>query len=122
MIQDSEESLQHLVLKLNEECRRICLKINIGRTEPMEITKVSELLPVNNRRIANRPMKQVSSIRYLRSLVDENCKYDADTKAKIGTAKANLGRTSGVLTNMSLKMQLGVKLKLQLYSPFQCAY
>ena len=46
MIVGSEEKLQELVSKLDEECRRMGLKINIGKTEAMGVTEASGRLPV----------------------------------------------------------------------------
>ena len=57
-------------------------------------------------RIAGEPIKQVSSFRYLGSLVEENGKCDAEIKARIGMAKANFGKMRDLLTNMSLNIQL----------------
>ena len=47
MIADSEEKLKEVVSIFDEECRRMVLKINIGKTKVMRITKASGRLPVN---------------------------------------------------------------------------
>ena len=39
LIADSEEKLQELVLKLDEECRRMGLKINVGKPKRWESKK-----------------------------------------------------------------------------------
>ena len=62
LIADSEGKLPDLVSKLDELCRKIGLKINIGKTETMGITKTSDRLPVNIM-ITGQPLKQVSSFR-----------------------------------------------------------
>ena len=64
IIVDSENKLQKLVLKINEQCRTMGLKINIGKTEVMGVTKASGRLTVN-KRTAGEPLKQISSFRYL---------------------------------------------------------
>ena len=43
---NSEEKLQELVSKLDEECRRRDSKINSGKTEAIGVTKANGILPV----------------------------------------------------------------------------
>ena len=47
LIADTEKKLQRLVDCLDAECRRVCLRINIGKTEVMGVTKRKEPLRVN---------------------------------------------------------------------------
>ena len=109
LISDSEEKLQVLMQKLSEECTKMGLKINESKTESMGITKASGRLPVNIT-LDGLGIKQVSSFRYLGSLVDEDGKCDTEIRTRIGMAKTNFGKMRGILTNMSLNTALRVRI------------
>ena len=47
LIADTEEKLQRLVDRLDEECRGVGLKINMDKTEVMGVTKRKEQLRIN---------------------------------------------------------------------------
>ena len=76
MIPDTADKLQRLVEKLDVECNRVGLNINIGKTEVMGVTKREEEIKVKVV-IGNQTIKQVRSFRYLGSLMSENGKCDA---------------------------------------------
>ena len=61
-------------------------------------------------RIAVEAIKQVSTFKYLGRLVEENRNFEAEIKARITVTKGNFGKMSGFLTNMSLSMQLRLRL------------
>ena len=58
LIADTEEKLQRLVDRLDEECRGVGLKINIDKTEVMGVTKRKELLEMNVK-VSGQTVKQV---------------------------------------------------------------
>ena len=109
MIADSEDTLQELVSKLDEECKKMGLRINKNKTESMGVTKESGRLPVNIT-LEGVPIKQVNSFRYLGSLVSEDGKCDAEIRARIGMAKTNFGKMRSILSNLSLS--IGLRLRL----------
>ena len=84
------QNLQSLVDKLDVECNRMGLKINIGKTEVMGITKSKGQLRVVVD-IGGQTVKQVSSFRYLGSLVSEDGKCDAEIRSRIAMGKARFG-------------------------------
>ena len=69
----------------------------------MGVTKASGKLPVNIWR-AVETIKQVSTFRYLGSLVGENRKCNAEIMVRIEMAKPNFVNIRGGMTNFSLKM------------------
>ena len=85
------------------------LRINIDKTEVMGVTKRSEPLPVNIY-MEGRRFNQVASFKYLGSLVSEDGRCDKEIKARIGMAKANYGSMRKVLANMSLGIQLRLRI------------
>ena len=91
------------------ECRGVGLRINIGKTEVMGVTKKKDQLKVNIR-IGGQAVKQVKSFRYLGSLVDEDGRCDAEIRSRIGMAKANFGQMRGILT--SLNLSRGIRLRI----------
>ena len=76
LIPDTADKLKRLVEKLDVECNRVGLNINIGKTEVMGVTKREEEIKVKVV-IGNQTIKQVRSFRYLGSLMSENGKCDA---------------------------------------------
>ena len=109
LIADTEEKLQRLVDRLDVECRGVGLRINIGKTEVMGVTKKKDQLRVNVR-IGGQAVKQVKSFRYLGSLVDEDGRCDAEIRSRIGMAKANFGQMRRILT--SLNLSRGIRLRI----------
>ena len=106
---ETEEGLQALMNKLEEECRNVGLRININKTEVMGVTKRRERLPVSIT-LAGETMKQVATFRYLGSVVSEDGRCEAEIRARIGMAKANFGKMRNILTNLSLNAQLRLRI------------
>ena len=101
LIADSEEKLQRLVDGLSEGCERYGLKINIGKTEVMGVTKRSEQITVDIS-VGGGTLKQVRNFRYLGSLVQEDARCEGDIKGRIGMAKAAFGQLRKILVNLSI--------------------
>ena len=115
LIADTEK-LQRLVDRLNVECRRVGLKIDIGKTEVMGVTRRKEPLRVNVN-VSRQVLKQVRSFRYLGNLVSEDGRCNAEKGSRIGIGKANFGKMREILTNTSLSIEMWLKiLKLHLIS------
>ena len=116
IIADTEEKLQSLLDRLNVECRAMGLKINIGKTEVMGVTKRKEQLRVNVN-IDGQAVKQVRSFRYLGALVDEDGRCDAEIRSRIGMAKANFGEMRRILTDLNLGIGIRIRtLKCYIWS------
>ena len=71
LLADTEERLQQLIDRLDEEGRTIGLKINIGKTEVMGVTKRTEQMRVDAH-VKGEAVRQVSYFRYLGSLISED--------------------------------------------------
>ena len=82
LIADTEKKLQRLVDHLNLECRRVGLKINIGKSEVMGVTKTKEPLRVNVI-VSRQVLKHVRAFRYLGSLVSEDIRCDAEIRSNL---------------------------------------
>ena len=85
------------------------MKINIGKTEVMGVTKRTEQLRVEAY-VNGKEVRQVSSFRYLGSLISENGRCDAEIKSRIAMAKGNFGKMRRILTNLSLGMNICLRL------------
>ena len=109
LLADTEERLQELIDRLDEEGRAIGLKINIGKTEVMGMTKRTEQLRVEAH-VNGEAVRQVSSFRYLGSLISEDGRCDAEIKSRIAMAKSNFGKMRRILTNLSLGMNIRLRL------------
>ena len=108
LIADTEEKLQRLVDSLNEGCERYGLKINIGKTEVMGLTKRPEQLPVSIS-LRGDTLNQVSSFKYLGSLVSEDGKCDPDIRVRIGMAKTAFGQLRKILTSLAINIRTRVR-------------
>ena len=109
LLADTEERLQELIDRLDEEGRAIGLKINIGKPELMGVTKRTEQLRVEAH-VNGEAVRQVSSFRYLGSLISEDGRCDAEIKSRIAMAKGNFGKMRRILTNLSLGMNIRLML------------
>ena len=109
MMAETEEGLQALMDKLKEECRKLGLRINIGKTEVMGVTKRRERLPVNIT-LAGESLKQVETFRYLGSVLSEDGRCESEIRTRIGMAKANFGKMRTLLTNLGLDAQLRLRI------------
>ena len=108
LIADTEEKLQRLVDSLNEGCERYGLKINIGKTEVMGLTKRPEQLPVSIS-LRGDTLNQVSSFKYLGSLVSEDGKCDPDIRVRTGMAKTAFGQLRKILTSLAINIRTRVR-------------
>ena len=108
LIADTEEKLQGLVDNLNEGCNRYGLKINIGKTEVMGLTKRSEELPVNIS-LRGGTLNQVNSFRYLGSLVADDGRCDSDIRGRIGMAKTTFGQIRKILVSLSINIRTRIR-------------
>ena len=116
LIAETADKLQRLVDKLDVECNRVGLKINIDKTEMMGVAKRREPLKVKVV-IGNQTIKQVRSFRYLGSLMGENGKSDAEIRSRIAMGKARFGQMRGILTNVNLSREIRLRvLKVYIWS------
>ena len=106
---DTNAKLQSLIDKLDVECSRMGLKISIGKTEVKGITKSKgQLRVVVN--IGGQTVKQISSFRYLGSLVSEDSKCDAEIRSRIAMGKTRFLQMRRILTSMSLSSEVRLRL------------
>ena len=63
LLADTEENMQRLMNKLNEQCRMMGLKVNKSKTEVMGVTRRRERLAININ-IEGVAIKQVGKFRY----------------------------------------------------------
>ena len=103
LIAHTEETLQRLVDGLNESCGRYGLKFTIGKTEALGVTKRRDQLRVNIR-LRGCLLKQVTSFKYLGSLVCEDAKCDNEIRVRIGMAKTTFGQIRKILVSLSINM------------------
>ena len=109
MLADTEERLQEVIDRSDEEGRAIGLKISIGKTEVMGVTKRTEQLRVVAH-VNGEAIRQVCSFRYLGSLISEDGRCDSEIKSRIAMAKSNFGKMRRILTNLSLGMNIRLRL------------
>ena len=109
LITDTNAKLQSLVDKLDVECNRMGLKINISKTEVIGITKnKGQVRVVVN--VGGQTVKQGSAFRYLGSLVSEDGKCDAEIRSRIAMRKARFGQMRRILTSMRLSSEVRLRL------------
>ena len=109
LIADSETKLLSLISALNESCRRRGLRININKTEVMGVTKISERLRVRVN-VQGRTINQVENFKYLGSIISENTNCEKEIKTRIGVAKTAFGKMKKMLTNITMNMDLRLRL------------
>ena len=101
LMADTKEKFQRLMDGLNEVRQRNGLKINIEKTEMMEVTSSSESLRVSIS-LGGIIYRKVNSFKYLGSQVDEDARSQSDIRARIVMANATYGQLRNILTNSSM--------------------
>ena len=108
LIADSEENLQLMIDALNEKCERMKLKVNTRKTEVMGIVKGEQTLSVNIQ-LGSMRIKQAESFTYLGSVIADDGRSDTEIRRRIGAAKTAYVRMRPLLANMSLDINLRVR-------------
>ena len=109
LVADSEEKLQRLVDEVKEASEVRGLKINTKKTEVLGITKRRQRLRVRIY-IGGRQIKQVQEFKYLGSIVSEEADCEKEIKKRIVLAKTAFINIRNLITNLSMRMDLKVRL------------
>lgn len=109
LIADSEVKLQRIIDGLSTACRRRGLKINTKKTEAMGLTKKKEGIRLNMNE-QGKTIKQVDNFKYLGSTITDKAECGKEIKIRIAQAKTAFGKMRKILTNLSMNMNLRLRL------------
>ena len=106
---DSEEGLQRIVDRLNEESERIELAINCKKISSMMISKKKEC-PKCRITVNGEEIVQVDSFRYLGCWVTSDGRSDAEIKCRIGHVKTAFMEMRRVLSASTISIEIRKRL------------
>ena len=104
LIADSNEKLQIIFDRVNEESENKGLKINIRKTKCMVITK-KDPAPRIELRCGNQTIETVTSFNYLGSMITTDARSETEIKRRIGIAKNAFRHMQKLLTNRKLSIK-----------------
>ena len=97
MITSSEEGLKSMMNRLNNTAKKYGMKINVKKTKAMIVTKGSG--KTMNIVLDGQQVEQVSSFKYLGTIMNENATCIEEVKARIGMAKTAFNRMKELTRN-----------------------
>ena len=98
---------------MSEVCRSFGLSVNTTKTKVLGLTKRRKQLEVDVT-LERRALEQVSSFRYLGSVVCEDGKCDREIKSRIAMRKAAFGQIRTILT----KIDIGIETRMRLHKTY----
>lgn len=115
IIADSQEALQRLIDKINNEGERLGLKINSDKTKVMIISRTPA---VNSNILVNgKNIQRVPKFKYLGSWITEDLDPDTEIRCRIEQARATFMNMRELLSNKSLDLMLRYRfVKCYIYS------
>ena len=85
------------------------MSVNTTKTKVLGLTKRRKQLEVNVT-LEGRALEQMSSFRYLASLVCEDGKWDSEIKLRIAMGQAAFSQISAILTNLGIVIETRMRL------------
>jgi len=109
LLAESEQDLQELVTKINNESVKLGLKMNVKKTKTMIITKGTDR-PRMKIVIDGKVVEQVDNFAYLGQLVTEDGRTESEVRRRIGIAKNSFDKLRKVLTSNKIKLETRMRL------------
>ena len=85
MVASTEAGLQKTMNRLNDSAKKFDMKINVEKTKVMVVSKTGDRFA--NITIDGKRVEQVSSFKYLGSIISEDGRCESDIKCRIAMAK-----------------------------------
>ena len=103
MIGDSEEELQEIISRLHNTAKEYKMKINMGKTKVMCVTREPKVLHL---KIENEKLEQVKSFVYLGATISEDGTTLKEVKTRIAIAKSKMKENREIMTsNLSIDLK-----------------
>src|SRR5262245_48563473 len=107
MVTTSQEGLQRIMSALNETARAYGMKINIGKTKVMRVSRDGGRTV--NVYLDDHKVEQVDNFKYLGSLITDDGRCEKEIKIRIAMAKEAFTRRREQLTK---RMKASLKRKI----------
>lgn len=107
IVTDSEKNLQYNLEVLEKELQKINMKINIGKTKSMIVSRENKTHSI---KLQGKQIEQVESFKYLGSIIENNGKIDKEINDRMGKT----GRIYNMLKSTFLgKKEVPTKIKTE---------
>ena len=104
ILADNANDLQTLLDQVNEESERLGLKINIGKTKFMVISKND--IPNTRISINGEDIEQVTQFKYLGCMINQKWDPDQEIRCRIEQARTTFLRLRTFISNKNLNLNL----------------
>ena len=115
-----EQSLQHHTTRLNEECTNYDMKISIGKTETMKISRNPGPLRIH---INNNSLRQVQEFKYLGSTFTEDGRLNREIETRVQKANNVSYQLAPLLKHPNIPMTTKLQMINTIFIPtltYQC--
>ncbi|KAI5738261.1 hypothetical protein M8J77_004739 [Diaphorina citri] len=103
---ETEEELQNMLEKVSKVGQDLGMKINIGKTKVMKISKNESNI---NIKLEGQQLEQITSFKYLGAIVNSNGSSTEEIKSRIGMAKSSYKKVRNLLTARKIPVSLRVR-------------
>ena len=109
LISDSMQNLQDMLNVVVQQSDMMGLSVNMKKTECMVISK-KDSIPTCSITIGHDNIKQVTSFRYLGTLIKSDGKCDDEIKCRIGIAKDAYHKMESIFKNQNISLRTKLRL------------
>ncbi|KAI5751137.1 hypothetical protein M8J77_004668 [Diaphorina citri] len=103
---ETEEELQNMLEKVSKVGQDLGMKINIGKTKVMKISKNESNI---NIKLEGQQLEQITSFKYLGAIVNSNGSSTEEIKSRTGMAKSSYKKVRNLLTARKIPVSLRVR-------------
>jgi exonuclease III len=116
LLSESKQGLQESLDRLNSYCEEWKLKINVGKSKAMVVSKGSKV-PKDHLSIGNKQIEYVNHYTYLGVPLSNNGKYTTCKRELTNKARKAMYKLKGLLWGTNLKKSIALKMFDQLVLP-----
>ena len=120
MLNGDKDLLQHHTNQLNTYCEEYGMRISVGKTEVMSVSRVPEQLDI---KINGTQLKQTSDFKYLGSIFSQDGRLDREIESRCQKANAVSYQLAPLLRHPNIPMPTKAKLINTVFTPtltYQC--
>ncbi len=121
LLAESREKLQQLTTRLEKFALKIGLRINIKKTQVMQMSREDEdlLMPIT---IGNQPLTDIDRFTYFGSVIAQDGDAEPDVTQRIGKAAnvfqrmRNIWKSPSINTSLKIRLYMSIVLPMAIYA------
>lgn len=109
LIAETPQQLQRMVDRLNKESRKLGMKMNIGKTKIMRISRDKIIRPLNIT-VDNSNLEQVKKYTYLGVIITEDGRDEEEIKVRLAKARSAFNNMERVLRDHNIRTDVRIRI------------